>query len=469
MPLILGLDHAFQVWQTLEHRFNSVSKTHIHDLKQQLFNITKTTTFDAYFDTIKELSYKLAAAGAPLTNDDLIFHALHGLPPEFDTLQTALSPRIGDLSFEELVTIVNGEELRKNRSVKPIARLPSSSVFLTVNKPGTTYGSSSYTPSFVHQSSSGPTQHISFQQSPQYMTAQPQPTPMYQATFPQQQQNRNWNGNDRSRNNRNQRGSGNNPCQICNKTNHTARTCYHRSNLNYQTPSSFPYTNNYTQRPPIPQAHMIQTPPYLPEHGPSQFTPRLLPTPQIFFQSSTAYPSLYSTNMYPFNPVSSHNSYPPFSPSPYPTSQPPSHWYLDSGATNHVTNDFNNLSLQQSYPASANIMVGNGHTVLVSHSGKGILPTPHPFSLTELLHVPSIHHNLLSVHKLASDNNCRLIFDDSGFVIQDKQTNQILHQGPSHQGLYPIQASSRFPSQALVSTSSTITSSSSASLWHQKL
>lgn len=44
--------------------------------------MTKTTTLEAYFDTIKQLSYKSAAAGAPVS-EDLMFYTMHGLPTEF--------------------------------------------------------------------------------------------------------------------------------------------------------------------------------------------------------------------------------------------------------------------------------------------------------------------------------------------------------------------------------------------------
>lgn len=121
-------------WEILENRFNSVSKTHIHDLKLQLYNINKTSTFQVYFDTIKEITYKLVVVGAPLIEDDLVFHALHGLPLKFDPLQIALGARSGDLIFEELITIVNGEEMLKNRSNHGNFDLGSSDVFRTVPK-----------------------------------------------------------------------------------------------------------------------------------------------------------------------------------------------------------------------------------------------------------------------------------------------------------------------------------------------
>ncbi|XP_028083210.1 uncharacterized protein LOC114284485 [Camellia sinensis] len=44
--------------------------------------------------------------------------------------------------------------------------------------------------------------------------------------------------------------------------------------------------------------------------------------------------------------------------------------------------------------------------------------------LNNLLHVPQISSNLLSVHQCTSDNNCSITFDNELFVIQDKLTNK---------------------------------------------
>lgn len=114
-------------------------------------------------------------------------------------------------------------------------------------------------------------------------------------------------------------------------------------------------------------------------------------------------------------------------------------WFFDSGATSHVTNDLSNLSVQHPYTGGTGVMVGNGSTLPITHSGKGILPTPSTsFSLSNILHVPSIFHNLVLVYQFAKDNQCRITFDSNGVVVQDLLTSQVLHRGPCHQGLYPI-------------------------------
>lgn len=70
LPHVLGYTHACQVWQVLEHRFNSLSKSHIHELKRKLYNATKTKSMDEYIDEIRGYSQKLEAIGYHIDDDD---------------------------------------------------------------------------------------------------------------------------------------------------------------------------------------------------------------------------------------------------------------------------------------------------------------------------------------------------------------------------------------------------------------
>lgn len=49
--------------------------------------------------------------------------------------------------------------------------------------------------------------------------------------------------------------------------------------------------------------------------------------------------------------------------------------------------------------------------------------------------------NASYVYQLCKDNNCRMSFDEFCFYIQDKVTGQVLFQGMSDNGLYPIPVS----------------------------
>ncbi|PKU84201.1 Retrovirus-related Pol polyprotein from transposon TNT 1-94 [Dendrobium catenatum] len=122
---------------------------------------------------------------------------------------------------------------------------------------------------------------------------------------------------------------------------------------------------------------------------------------------------------------------------------PPAEWFLDSGASSHLTSDISQVQSVQPYTGNAQVQVGNGNQLPIAHSGQGILPTPaRKFQLKHLLHVPHLSHNLISVNRLIHDNKCYIIFDNDGFLIKDSQTHQILHRGTSRQGLYPIDLTS---------------------------
>lgn len=82
-----------------------------------------------------------------------------------------------------------------------------------------------------------------------------------------------------------------------------------------------------------------------------------------------------------------------------------------------MTNDLSNLSTYQPYQVYDQVAIGDGSTLLISHTGNGLLPTPNkfPFHLTNMLHVSSISSNLLLVHQLALDNHCTITFDEHFF------------------------------------------------------
>ncbi|PKU67006.1 Retrovirus-related Pol polyprotein from transposon TNT 1-94 [Dendrobium catenatum] len=140
-------------------------------------------------------------------------------------------------------------------------------------------------------------------------------------------------------------------------------------------------------------------------------------------------------------------------------------WFLDSGATSHLTNSLDNLHLSSPYNGSENITVGDGRSVNITNSGVGLLPTStRTLKLSNILHSPELHFNLLSISKLTRDNNISITFNPSGFVLKDLKTQETLLQGPCKNGLYPIKTISDEPShEALAGTSH------DANIWHQRL
>ncbi|XP_021744631.1 uncharacterized protein LOC110710614 [Chenopodium quinoa] len=73
-------------------------------------------------------------------------------------------------------------------------------------------------------------------------------------------------------------------------------------------------------------------------------------------------------------------------------SQPDPSWYMDTGATSHMTSSNGNLSSYFNLSNHYNgIIVGSGHTIPIHGCGHTTLPSPNPpLSLTNVLHAPKI-------------------------------------------------------------------------------
>ena len=116
-------------------------------------------------------------------------------------------------------------------------------------------------------------------------------------------------------------------------------------------------------------------------------------------------------------------------------------WYTDTGATDHITSDLERLSFRNKYHGGDQIHTASGSGMHISHVGHTTLHTPHrDIHLNNVLHVPQATKNLVSVHKLASDNSAFLEFHPNFFAIKDQAMNKTILKGRCRQGLYPIPA-----------------------------
>ena len=82
-------------------------------------------------------------------------------------------------------------------------------------------------------------------------------------------------------------------------------------------------------------------------------------------------------------------------------------WYIESGATNHVTQDAG-ISLSCSrYTSIEKLHIGNGLGLHIQFVGTTNIKTLNSLDihLTNVLHVPAITKKLLSVSRLLTDNN----------------------------------------------------------------
>lgn len=137
--------------------------------------------------------------------------------------------------------------------------------------------------------------------------------------------------------------SNNHPqCHICSKFGHIAYICHNRHNPLYPLP--------------------LQNP------------------PQAYFN--------------PFSPTSV--SSPPNQLTPNPLSHPDDVWFMDSGATHHMTLDFSQLQQSGPYLGNGQVIIDNGKSLLVKHVGSSCLS--HSIKLNFILHdctLLSVNHKCI--------------------------------------------------------------------------
>ena len=132
-------------------------------------------------------------------------------------------------------------------------------------------------------------------------------------------------------------------------------------------------------------------------------------------------------------------------------------WYPDSGASNHVTSEPGNLVTKQEYFGPDQVQVGNGKGLLIKHVGSASFCSPYSsriMNLKNLLHVPEITKNLLSVSKFCVDNNVFFEFHAFSCFVKDQISKSILLEGKLDNGLYVFDRDQlRISSQPAASTS----------------
>lgn len=144
--------------------------------------------------------------------------------------------------------------------------------------------------------------------------------------------------------------------------------------------------------------------------------------------------------------------------------QPPDgRWYMDTGATSHMTADAGNLSSYVNSSISNGIIVGNGQSIPIKGFGHTSLTNSHqPLHLKNVIHVLQIVKNLVSVRKFTTDNSVTVEFDPFGFCKKNYKTGTKILRCNSHGDLYPFippnTSSTQFAGLA-----------ASSAIWHARL
>ena len=112
-------------------------------------------------------------------------------------------------------------------------------------------------------------------------------------------------------------------------------------------------------------------------------------------------------------------------------------WVIDTGATNHIAHSVHLLT--EFTTISCVVELPNGETTMVTHIGS--ISFSATLTLSNVLCVPSLSFNLLSVSQLTKSCSCCLIFLSNFCFIQDLICRRMIGMGEVHDGLYLLQHS----------------------------
>lgn len=100
-----------------------------------------------------------------------------------------------------------------------------------------------------------------------------------------------------------------------------------------------------------------------------------------------------------------------------------SKWLMDdSGATNHITANQSNITQKNEYSSSERLIAGNGQGLSIMNFGSSSFQTSSGiFWLNNMLHVPHITKNLLSIVHVTLDNNV-VEFNSQFVFVMDKDS-----------------------------------------------
>lgn len=112
-------------------------------------------------------------------------------------------------------------------------------------------------------------------------------------------------------------------------------------------------------------------------------------------------------------------------------------WYIDSGASSHMTPNGDMLVRKQESEIE-HIIAANSEKIPVKCVGSTTIKTADtPIAINKVLHVPGLAANLLSVSKMVENGNSVLLFNKEGCTIRNSE-NEMLVNVKQTGGIYRL-------------------------------
>ncbi|KAH9682619.1 retrovirus-related pol polyprotein from transposon RE1 [Citrus sinensis] len=398
LSLVVNSKTSYELWSSLEQQFGSETAAKKVHLKMMLNNLKKgSMTMTEYFSKLKSVTDELAIAGSPVSSLDFITHLISGLGQPYYPVVVYIEANVLKMSINEAYSMLLTHEARlesnQSNSFKEVKQNYAANLAQAgnnqkkVNNQGGWNGNTGNKPGF-HNWNGNFTNRGGFNPGRGQNSGRGQWNNNWN----------NWNGNQGRGNfagaarNFSGRfpggyngfgrggGRGNIVCQICFKHNHTAADCKDRFNRNFVP--NFSVQGNFPDQNQTSRAAFMATSEGVADQG----------------------------------------------------------WYLDSGATHHLTNNMENLAEGTPYLGSQLLLVGNGQGLRITSIGNIclLISFGNQLNLSNVLCVPKITKNLISLSKLLSDNHIIIEFVSNLCFIKDKMQGTLLAQGIAEDGLFKL-------------------------------
>lgn len=391
---IATCETAYDIWHTLEMHFLTDSKARVLHLRNLLQTTRKENlSINDYILKMKEFAGSLTASGVNISDEELLLYVLDGLGPEYDAVVANLTSRSGNVSLQEAQFLLHKHEMRLEKQHSAYVGFHETSAFFASKK---TTAPQTY-PSFSSTSGHQPNQ-VTFAPRPAFsQNARYNFVPNFNPNFGK--------GRGRGRNFFKPKVI----CQLCGKSGHVVLQCYHRFDTNFQgnqnhgyhyaPEASFSSQNNQSLSPvqaffATPHTGHFQST----SDQSAKFQPKSTNNGVAHMNAQSGASSLHQyyygepsqfSHLYPSQGVPTQQQHgATFVTSQCPGSYNPQssviaspltitdqNWYIDSGATHHVTADPQNLALKTNYAGPDQLQVGNGQCLNISHTGSTTLPS----------------------------------------------------------------------------------------------
>jgi hypothetical protein len=153
-------------------------------------------------------------------------------------------------------------------------------------------------------------------------------------------------------------------------------------------------------------------------------------------------------------------------------------WYMDSGASRHVTGERNHLDSVTSPVGRKTVTTADGECHAVGGTGDvNVKSDCGEIKMTNVMYVPSLKRNLVSMGSLADKGHVIMFTNSKCLVLDNVRNKHVVAQGVRHKGngLYQLGISSRKPSPLEANSIETPTDEANSvvtaeeiKLWHKR-